>query len=213
MFKVFNRSLTTRTSRHDQTKINILQLFHAMVNRTNVDYAALLWWDFMNNVFQKKDVIQYPRFTKLIIAELMKKYPSISLRFEEDYHSIKVDIPLVSFYTTRNVIVQGMLILDTFLTEEIWKKRKQSAEETSSPQKSLKVTIKLNLVVKGEKDVESYADKFTASMIHDDVDDSNNRIKHGSHKEHPKLVDDNDDIKEEKKDDEIVSLGIRTEKL
>ncbi|GJZ25795.1 hypothetical protein Tco_0570048 [Tanacetum coccineum] len=38
MFKVFNRFLTTRTSRHDQTKINILQLFHAVVNRTNVDY-------------------------------------------------------------------------------------------------------------------------------------------------------------------------------
>ncbi|GKD11117.1 protein plastid transcriptionally active 12, chloroplastic, partial [Tanacetum coccineum] len=43
MFKVFNCCLTTRTPRHDQTKINILQLFHVVVNRTNVDYAALLW--------------------------------------------------------------------------------------------------------------------------------------------------------------------------
>ncbi|GJV89033.1 hypothetical protein Tco_1532971 [Tanacetum coccineum] len=67
MFKVFNHCLTTRTSGHDQTKINILQLFHAMINRTNVDYVALLWWDFMNNVKQKKEAIQYPRFTKLII--------------------------------------------------------------------------------------------------------------------------------------------------
>ncbi|GJR69160.1 hypothetical protein Tco_0015225 [Tanacetum coccineum] len=41
----------------DKTKINILQLFHAVVNRTNVDYAALLW-------------------------------------INEDYHSIKDDIPL-----------------------------------------------------------------------------------------------------------------------
>ncbi|GKF26889.1 hypothetical protein Tco_0082783, partial [Tanacetum coccineum] len=47
MFKVFNRCLTTRTSRHDQTKINILQLFHAVINRTNVDYAALQWQNFM----------------------------------------------------------------------------------------------------------------------------------------------------------------------
>ncbi|GJT18073.1 retrovirus-related pol polyprotein from transposon TNT 1-94 [Tanacetum coccineum] len=51
MFKVFNQCLTTRTSRHDHTKINILQLFYVVINRTNVDYAALLWWDFMNNVF------------------------------------------------------------------------------------------------------------------------------------------------------------------
>ncbi|GKE35871.1 hypothetical protein Tco_1455193 [Tanacetum coccineum] len=77
MFKVFNHCLTTRTSGHDQTKINILQMFHAMINRTNVDYDALLWWDFMNNVKHKKEAIQYPRFNKLIIADLMKKFPEI----------------------------------------------------------------------------------------------------------------------------------------
>nr|GEZ35977.1 hypothetical protein [Tanacetum cinerariifolium] len=44
MFKVFNRCLTRRISGNDQTKINILQLFYAVVNDTNVDYAALLWW-------------------------------------------------------------------------------------------------------------------------------------------------------------------------
>ncbi|GKE68053.1 hypothetical protein Tco_1526125 [Tanacetum coccineum] len=49
----------------------------------------------------------------------MKKYPSISSRLEEDYHSIKDDIPLVSVYTTGNVQVRGMLIPDAFLTEEI----------------------------------------------------------------------------------------------
>ncbi|GJV89264.1 hypothetical protein Tco_1533202 [Tanacetum coccineum] len=43
MLKVFNRCLTTRTSGKDQTKINILQLFHVVVNRVHVDYAALLW--------------------------------------------------------------------------------------------------------------------------------------------------------------------------
>nr|GEU61070.1 hypothetical protein [Tanacetum cinerariifolium] len=35
VFKVFNRCLTTRTSGHDQTKINILQMFHAVINHTN----------------------------------------------------------------------------------------------------------------------------------------------------------------------------------
>ncbi|GJV47935.1 hypothetical protein Tco_1438147 [Tanacetum coccineum] len=119
MFKVFNRCLTTRTSGHDQKKINILQLFHDVVNRTNVDYATLLWWDFMNCVSQKKNVIQYTRSIKLIIADMMKKFPSIPPRIEEDYHSIKDDIPLVSVYTTGNVIVRGMLILDAFLTNEI----------------------------------------------------------------------------------------------
>ncbi|GKC87626.1 hypothetical protein Tco_1148275, partial [Tanacetum coccineum] len=95
MIKVFNRCLTTRSSSHDQTKINILQLFHDVVNRTNVDYAALLWWDFINNVFQKKEAIQYPHFIKLIIDDLMKKFPNIPKSLEDDYHSIKDDVPLI----------------------------------------------------------------------------------------------------------------------
>ncbi|GJY85956.1 hypothetical protein Tco_0499982 [Tanacetum coccineum] len=39
--------------------------------------------------------------------------------YQEDYHSIKDDIPLVSMYTTRDVHVRGMLIPDAFLTAEI----------------------------------------------------------------------------------------------
>nr|GFB02327.1 hypothetical protein [Tanacetum cinerariifolium] len=66
-----------------------------MINRTNIDYDALLWWDFINNVFQKKEAIQYPRFIKLIIDDLMKKFPDIPQRVDEDYHSIKDDTPLV----------------------------------------------------------------------------------------------------------------------
>ncbi|GJT50496.1 hypothetical protein Tco_0976653 [Tanacetum coccineum] len=102
-----------------QPWINILHIFHDVVNRVNVDHVGLLWWDFLHCVQQKKDVIKYPRFTKLIIADLMKKFPSIPWRLEEDYHSIKDDIPLVSVYTTGNVTVKGMLILDEFLTDDI----------------------------------------------------------------------------------------------
>ncbi|GKE21546.1 hypothetical protein Tco_1433058, partial [Tanacetum coccineum] len=184
-------------------------------------------------------------FTKLNIADLMKKFTSIPPRFEEDYHSIKDDISLISVYTTGNVTVRGMLIPDAFLTEEICatndykeyetvfvnvavpmnqpqqvvstqgthrstprayrtptlttaspqgKKRKQSAGETSSSQKSLKITIKQKQVVEGEKDVELYTDKFAASMIHDDVEDFGDRIEPESHKEHPKVVDDDCNI-------------------
>ncbi|GKA12667.1 hypothetical protein Tco_0692213 [Tanacetum coccineum] len=209
--------------------INVLQLFHAVVNRTNVGYAALLWWDFMNCVSQKKDVIQYPHFTKLIITDLMKKFPTIPLRLEEDYHSIKDDILLVSVYTTQNVTVRVMLITDTFLTKGIratndykeyetvtptltiaspqGKKRKQCVGESSSSQKSLKITIRQKKLGEGEKDKQSY----------DDVDYFGNRLEPGSHKENPEHVDDDDDNEEEKKDekegDEMGSLEIRTEKM
>nr|GEV00770.1 hypothetical protein [Tanacetum cinerariifolium] len=117
-------------------------------------------------VDNKKDVIQYPRFTKLIIVDLMKKYPSIPQRVDDDYHSIKDDIPLdCKEYETVFVRVdvpmnQPQPIVSTQGTHRTTprahktptlttaspqrKKRKQSAGETSSPRKSLKVTIRLN---------------------------------------------------------------------
>ncbi|GKD09108.1 hypothetical protein Tco_1188793 [Tanacetum coccineum] len=67
----------------------LAQLWQTMIKRVHVDYVALLWWDFLN------------------------------CRLEEDYHSIKDDIPLMSVYTTENVTVKGMLILDAFITDEI----------------------------------------------------------------------------------------------
>nr|GEU39875.1 hypothetical protein [Tanacetum cinerariifolium] len=82
------------------------------------------------------------------------------------------------------------------------KKRKQSAGESSSPRKSLKITIKQKQLVKEEKD----------------DDDSEERLEPESHKENPKVIDDddeNDDNEneevEEKKDDKMGSLEIRTE--
>ncbi|GJZ20556.1 hypothetical protein Tco_0557146 [Tanacetum coccineum] len=216
MFKVFNRCLTTRTSRHDQIKINILQLFHAVINQTNVGYVALLWWDFMNNVFQKKEAIQYPRFIKLIIDDLIKKFPDIPQKVDEDYHSIKDDTLLVSMYTTRNVLVRGMLIPDVFLTEEIrgtddfkeyemvfvgvhGKKRKQTAGESSSPHKSLRITIRQKQVVEREKDNDDYED----------------RLEPESHKENPEYVNDDDDEKkvDEEKDVDTGSLETRTKEM
>ncbi|GKC35245.1 hypothetical protein Tco_1047629 [Tanacetum coccineum] len=43
-------------------------------------------------------MFKYPYFTKLIIADLMKKFPSIAQRLDENYHSIKDDIPLYKEY-------------------------------------------------------------------------------------------------------------------
>ncbi|GJW37882.1 copia protein [Tanacetum coccineum] len=48
-----------------------------------------------------------------------KKFPNIPKRIDEDYHSIKDDVPLVSVYTAGSVLVRGMLIPNAFLTAEI----------------------------------------------------------------------------------------------
>ncbi|GJY01996.1 hypothetical protein Tco_0360148 [Tanacetum coccineum] len=107
------------------------------------------------------------------------------------------------------------------------KKRKQVSEESSSSKKSLKITItqkakpslipspsddrerdeiakatilKIEKMVKGEEDEESYASEFSDSMFNDDADDSGTRIESVSHKENAEVV--SDDVVTEKKDEE-----------
>ncbi|GJY27107.1 hypothetical protein Tco_0401833 [Tanacetum coccineum] len=124
---------------------------------------------FMKTVGYQRVVDKVSAFYTKFLAQpwqtMFKKYSSIPQRLDEDYHSIKDDILLVSVYSIGNVLFRGMMIPDALLTNEIratddYKEfetvfvalevpmiqpqpvRKQSAGETSSPRKSLKVTIK-----------------------------------------------------------------------
>ncbi|GKB82543.1 hypothetical protein Tco_0949438 [Tanacetum coccineum] len=170
-----------------------------------------------------KDVIQYPHFTKLIITDLMKKFPSISLILEEDYHSIKDDIPLIratdDYKEYEMVFLRVVVPMNQpqpVVSTEGTHKTKPRAHRTptltaASPQgKKRKQSV-----VEGGQDDESYASKFANSMLHDDVDDYGDMIEPRSHNKHPKIVDDDDNDEEkkyEKKDYEMGILEIRTEK-
>ncbi|GJW03498.1 hypothetical protein Tco_1562354 [Tanacetum coccineum] len=147
MFKVFNRCLTTRTSGHDQTKINILQMFHAVINRTNVDYDALL---------------------------CCSNESTATGCFYPGTHRSTPRAHRTPILTASH---QG-------------KKRKQIVGESSSPQKSLKITIRQQKVDKGEKDDDDFADK----------------LEPGSHKDNPEHVDDDDDKDKEKELTDTVPL-------
>ncbi|GJW62726.1 hypothetical protein Tco_0112061 [Tanacetum coccineum] len=211
MFTVFHRCLISKTSGHDQTKINLLQIFHVIINRVHVDYASLLWW----------------------------KFDSITKRLEEDYHSIKDDVTLVSAYTTGNVTVKGMLIPDEFLTDDIRetkeykdytkekpraprtpnpadvvdnvvpekKKGKQIFGETSTPRNSFKEKLleeDVEKIIEGE-DEECYASEFVDSIFLNNEEDSSTRIESESHKENLETIydaDDDEEKKDDKKDDD-----------
>ncbi|GKC78161.1 hypothetical protein Tco_1128935 [Tanacetum coccineum] len=202
VYKVPDTKDTIRFKLNTQEITYTMDMFRDTLNlpveTTEISFVALVNIEiiesFMNRVGYQGVVDKYPRFTKLISADQMKKFPSIPPRTEEDYHSIKDDILLVSVYTTGNVTVRGMLIPDAFLIKEIratddfneyetGKKRKQSVGESNSPQKSLKITIRQKKVGEGEKGEQSY----------DDVDDSDNRLEPESHKENPEYVNDDDD--------------------
>ncbi|GKF24929.1 hypothetical protein Tco_0080823, partial [Tanacetum coccineum] len=168
--KVPNTKDTIRFKLDTQEITYTVDMFRATlklpVETPDNPFVAPVTIEIIESFMNKKEAIHYPRFIKLIIADLMKKFPDIPQRVDEDYHSIKDDTPLVSVYTTRNVLVRGMLIPDAFLTKEIRATDDFKEERRGS-----------RLVVEGEKD----------------DDDSENRLEPESHKENPEYVDDDDD--------------------
>ncbi|GJW02277.1 hypothetical protein Tco_1561133 [Tanacetum coccineum] len=82
ILSLINQCLTCKTSGSDKPRHPVLQMLWGIVTRSNVDYAALLWEEFVQaiqtffthwahlNILTKKPtpyVIPYCRFTKLII--------------------------------------------------------------------------------------------------------------------------------------------------
>nr|GFA16192.1 hypothetical protein [Tanacetum cinerariifolium] len=182
LFKLDNQEIIyTVDMSHDSLQLPVETIENPFVAPVNIEiiksfiytvgYQGVVdKWDFMNYVFKKKGVIQYPRFTKLIITDVMKKYPSIPQILDENYHSIKDDILLeiratddykeyeMVFVNVDVLINQSQLVVSTqgmhrstpraYRTPTLTtknsqgKKRKQSAGETSSLRQSLKVTIR-----------------------------------------------------------------------
>ncbi|GJR93145.1 retrovirus-related pol polyprotein from transposon TNT 1-94 [Tanacetum coccineum] len=184
--------------------IEIIESFmHTVPYQGVVDKVSAFYTKFLAQPWKTmfKDVILYPHFTKLIIADLMKKFPSIPLRLEEDYHSIKDYILLVSIYTTRNVTVRRMLILDAFLTKEIYVTDEYKEYKTVFVNVGVLMNQpQLDVSTQGTHRSTPRAYRIptltTTIVVVDDDDDDNKEEK-----------------KYEKKDDKMDSLENRTEKM
>nr|GEV70761.1 hypothetical protein [Tanacetum cinerariifolium] len=152
-----------------------------------------------------------------------KKFPSIPQILEDDYHSLKDDIllkyekvffrievsmnqpqPVFSTQGTHRTTPRAHRTPILTVASPHGKKRKQSAGEISSLIKLLKVTIKQKQVVKGDKDEESYASKFDASMLDDNIDDSDKQDEKKDDDDQPKDddVEKTDDAAKEKENDD-----------
>ena len=114
---------------------------------------------------------------------------------------IKVEVPMnqpqpiVSTQGTHRSTPIALRSPTVYANPPETKKKKQTAGESSSPRKSLKITIKQKQIVEQEKD----------------DDDSEDRIELESHKENPEILDDDDDKVEEKESDDMGSLEIRNQ--
>ncbi|GJZ65770.1 retrovirus-related pol polyprotein from transposon TNT 1-94 [Tanacetum coccineum] len=124
---------------------------------------------------------------KRIVANRLMKFPNISKRIDEDYHSIKDDIPLTNNFKEYETV---------FMKVDVPMNQPKPVVSTQGTHKITPSAHRSPIV----------------SAIKKDDDDSEERIEPRSHKDNPKVVDADDDDKEiETKDDEMGSLEIRNE--
>ncbi|GKA94047.1 hypothetical protein Tco_0816033 [Tanacetum coccineum] len=75
---IINKCLSGKPS-YDSLRLSQAQILWGMYNKKNVDYAYLLWEDFIfqieNKNTKKGNAMYYPRFTKLVVNFVMEQKP------------------------------------------------------------------------------------------------------------------------------------------
>ncbi|GJU71105.1 hypothetical protein Tco_1262510 [Tanacetum coccineum] len=120
---IINKCLSGIPS-YDSLRLSQAQILWGMYNKKNVDYAYLLWEDFIFKMrtknIKKGNAMYYPRFTKLVVNFVMEKDPSIPRRNKVNWHYARDD----PMFTTINVISRNEVtqlygaILPVALTNE-----------------------------------------------------------------------------------------------
>nr|GEX88620.1 hypothetical protein [Tanacetum cinerariifolium] len=81
---IINKRLSRKSTGYDSLRLSQAQILWGMYHKKNVDFAYLLWEDFVYQVehkdAKKSNEMYYPRFTKVIIHYFMTKDPSIPRR-------------------------------------------------------------------------------------------------------------------------------------
>nr|GEX62463.1 hypothetical protein [Tanacetum cinerariifolium] len=93
---VINKCLTGKSSGVDSFRLSQSQMLWGFYHRINIDFAYLIWEDFVYQVEHKNqkrsNEMYYPRFTKVIIDNFMTRKPYISRRNRINWHYVRDDV-------------------------------------------------------------------------------------------------------------------------
>nr|GEX80185.1 hypothetical protein [Tanacetum cinerariifolium] len=124
---IINKCLTGKSSGYDRLRLSQAQILWGLYNKRNVNYAYLMWEDFVYQVehkdSKKRNEMYYPRFTKVIIYHFMLKDPSIPRRNKVNWHYVRDDhmfsmIKLASRHQNKQQF--GALLPIELTDEDIW---------------------------------------------------------------------------------------------
>nr|GEU92620.1 reverse transcriptase domain-containing protein [Tanacetum cinerariifolium] len=123
---VINKCLTGKSSSFDSLRLSQAQILWGLYHKRNVDYAFLIWEDFVYQVEhknqKKSNEMYYPRFTKVIIHHFMTKKPSIPKRNKVNWHYVRDDILFSTIKVVsrhQNIQQYGAILPIELTTEDI----------------------------------------------------------------------------------------------
>ncbi|GJR88454.1 hypothetical protein Tco_0212465 [Tanacetum coccineum] len=123
---VINKCLSGKSTGYDSLRLSQAQILWGMYHKKNVDYACLLWEDFVyqveNKNVKKSNEMYYPCFTKVIVNFVMTKDQSIPRRNKVNWHFTRDDY----MFTTIKVVsrhedtqLYGAILPDELMNEAI----------------------------------------------------------------------------------------------
>ncbi|GKD82905.1 hypothetical protein Tco_1349744, partial [Tanacetum coccineum] len=123
---VINKCLSGKSTGYDSLRLSQAQILWGMYNKKNVDFAYLLWEDFVNQVetknAKKGNEMYYPRFTKVIVNFFMTKDQSIPRTNRVNWHFTRDD-PMFTMIKTvsrhEDTHLYGAILLDELTNEAI----------------------------------------------------------------------------------------------
>nr|GFC17852.1 hypothetical protein [Tanacetum cinerariifolium] len=121
---VINKCLTGKSSSVDSFRLSQAQMLWGFYYRINIDFAYLIWEDFMCQVEHKNqkrsNEMYYPRFTKVIIDYFMTRNPFISRRNRINWHYVRDDVlfSIVKVVSSHRTTQQYGAILPIELTTD-----------------------------------------------------------------------------------------------
>nr|GEZ80866.1 hypothetical protein [Tanacetum cinerariifolium] len=105
-----------------------LHKYTRLFNKENVDYAELIWEDFIFQIDyrrekkSRRETMPFPRFTKVMINHFLSQHKSLSKLKFQHYHTIKDDgiVSRIKFFRIREDYQEyGLLIPDMMLNDKI----------------------------------------------------------------------------------------------
>nr|GFC69981.1 monodehydroascorbate reductase [Tanacetum cinerariifolium]GFC70011.1 monodehydroascorbate reductase [Tanacetum cinerariifolium] len=105
---IINKCLTGKSSGYDSLRLSQAQIRWGLSHMRNVNYAYLMWEDFVYQVrhkdHKKSNEMYYPRFIKVIIHHFMSKDPSIPRRNKVKWHYVRDD----HMFSTIKLLLQEL---------------------------------------------------------------------------------------------------------